>query len=85
MYSDDATQKWVQEGCRSAGIGCVDCKKPMIESVIDELKPIQARAREYEDNPDLVHKILHEGSEAARDVARATMADVRNAMRLDYF
>lgn len=85
VYSDEATQKWVQEGCRSAGIGCVDCKKPMIDSVIDELKPIQARAREYEDNPELVHKILREGSEAARDVARDTMAEVRSAMRLAYF
>ncbi len=85
VYSDDETREWVDKGCRSAGIGCVECKKPMIDAVIEELKPIQTRAKEYEQDPEQVRNLLREGSEAARDVARETMTEVRSAMRLDYF
>ena len=84
VYSDHDTQDWVQEGCRSAGIGCLDCKKPLIEAVLAELKPIQERAREYEEDPETVRGIISEGCEAAREVARETMEEVRQAMGLVY-
>ena len=84
VYSDHATQDWVQTGCRSAGIGCLDCKKPLIEAVLQELKPIQERAREYEQDPETVRGIISEGNEAAREVARETMEEVRQVMGLVY-
>lgn len=83
VYSDDATKQWVQEGCRSAGIGCLDCKAPVIEAVVAELKPIQARAAEFEAQPELVQRIIREGSEKARIVAQETMREVRQSMSLD--
>jgi len=82
VYSDDSTKEWVQEGCKSAGIGCVDCKQPVIDSVVAELKPIRERAREYTEDPSAVKAIIDEGCEAARDVARDTLEDVRKAMGL---
>ena len=82
VYSDDETCDWVQEGCKSAGIGCVECKKPVIDAVIAELKPIQERAKEYIDDPSAVKAIIDEGCEAARDVARDTLEEVRKAMGL---
>jgi len=84
VYSDDDTQKWVQEGCRSAGIGCLDCKKPVIDKMNAELEPIRERAKNYEDNLDVVKNIMREGSEKARAEARKTMDDVRQAMKLNY-
>ena len=84
VYSDDKTKQWVQEGCRSAGIGCLDCKKPVIDAVVEELKPMRERAKEYEDNPSIVRDIIAEGCERARDEARETLEDVREAMGLDY-
>ena len=84
IYSDEKTQNWVQEGCRSAGIGCIDCKQPVIEAINAELEPMRVRAKEYEDNPDIVRGILAEGCEAARDEARQTMETVRAAMGLLY-
>ena len=83
VYSDERTQNWVREGCTTAGIGCVECKGPIIEAVLHELKPIQARAKEYEEQPDLVKNIINEGCEAAREVARETMDEVRHVMSLD--
>jgi tryptophanyl-tRNA synthetase len=82
VYSHDQTHQWVQEGCRSAGIGCVECKQPVIDAVLAELKPIQARARELEQEPELVRSIMNDGCEAARDFARETMEEVRHAMSL---
>ena len=84
VYSDDKTKEWVQEGCRSAGIGCIDCKMPVIDAVNAELEPIRIRAKEYEDNPDVVRGILAEGCEAAKDEARQTLETVRAAMGLLY-
>jgi tryptophanyl-tRNA synthetase len=84
IYSSDETKAWVQQGCRTAGIGCLDCKKPVIESVLKELEVIRQRAREYEENPELVRSIVAEGCERARDSARATMSEVREAVRLEY-
>jgi len=84
IYSDDDTQAWVQDGCRNAGIGCVECKQPIIDSVLKELKPIQERAREYENDLATVRSIVDEGNEAAREVARDTLDDVRKAMGIAY-
>ena len=82
VYSDDKTKDWVQEGCRSAGIGCIECKQPVIDAVIAELKPIRERAKEYINDPAAVRSIIDEGCEAARDVARDTLDEVRKAMGL---
>jgi len=84
VYSDDAVKEWVVAGCKSAGIGCLDCKQPVVDAVLAELSPIQERAREYAANPNLVRSIIAEGSEAARDVARDTMEEVREAMGISY-
>ncbi len=84
VYSDEDTRDWVQQGCRSAGIGCVDCKQPLIEAVQVEIAPLQARASEYENQPELVRSIIDEGCDLARDSARETLDDVRQAMGLDY-
>lgn len=84
IYSDEATRDWVQTGCRSAGIGCIDCKKPVIKAVQAELEPIRERAREFEADPDAVRRIVSDGCEAARGEARETMKEVRAAMGLDY-
>ncbi len=81
-YSTAETQKWVQEGCKSAGIGCLECKKPVIESVIAELEPIQKEAEQYEKDPTIVKSILADGCESARETAKETMAEVRSAMGL---
>jgi tryptophanyl-tRNA synthetase len=84
VYSDGKRQEWVKKGCRSAEIGCVDCKQPVIDAVIAELEPIQARAAEFEANPEIVRSIVAEGSEHARDTARQTMDEVRRAIGLNY-
>ncbi|RZU44890.1 tryptophanyl-tRNA synthetase [Fluviicoccus keumensis] len=84
VYSDDATRQWVQQGCRSAGIGCLECKKPVIDAVNAELAPMRIRMREYEEQPELIRSILAEGAEKARDVAEDTLRDVRDAMGLGY-
>jgi len=84
VYSDEKTQEWVQNGCRSAEIGCLDCKQPVIDSVIEELAPIRERAADYESNPDLVRAIVSDGCEKARDEAQDTLEAVREAMGLSY-
>jgi tryptophanyl-tRNA synthetase len=84
LYSDEATKQWVQQGCRSAGIGCLECKKPVIERIVEEISGIRQRAQEYEDNPDLVRGIIAEGCEKARTVAGSTIDDVKQAMGLTY-
>lgn len=82
VYSNESVRDWVQQGCRSAGIGCLDCKQPVIEAVLAELAPIRKRALEYEAQPELVRRIIAEGGEKAREVARETLAEVRRAMSL---
>ncbi len=84
VYSSDEVKDWVQQGCASAGIGCIDCKGPVIDAVQAELAPIRERAEEYRDNPALVSNIIEEGAEEARDVARETLTEVRQAMGLVY-
>ena len=81
-YSDEDTKSWVVEGCKSAGIGCLECKKPVIDAVVKELEPIQKEAKQYENDRDLVRSVLIEGGEKARESARDTIADVRTAMGL---
>jgi tryptophanyl-tRNA synthetase len=84
VYSDDKTQDWVQQGCRSAGIGCLECKKPVIESVLAELKPMQERAAEFARDPLLVKNIIADGTRRAREAAEETLIEVRAAMGLGY-
>ena len=84
VYASDEIKDWVQKGCRSAGIGCLDCKRPLIEAVLQEMEPIRQRIKEYEKDPEMVHGIINEGVEAARDVARETMEEVRQVMGLVY-
>jgi tryptophanyl-tRNA synthetase len=84
VYSDDDTRRWVQEGCRTAGIGCIECKKKVIDAVIAELEPIRKRAADYSNDPTLVKNIIAEGCERAQDVAEETLTDVRQAMGLGY-
>ncbi len=82
VYSDDKTREWAAAGCRSAGIGCLECKKPLIERVVEDIQAMRKRAQEFVDNPDVVRTILAEGSEKAREAARETLDDVRRAMHL---
>ena len=84
VYSDEKTQAWVQEGCRTAGIGCIDCKKPVIEAVIAELEPMQARVKVYEQQPELVREIIEQGNRKARIIAQQTMEEVRQVMSLKF-
>ena len=84
VYSDSQTKDWVQRGCRSAGIGCIECKGPVIEAVLEEQKPMQERARQYLEDPTLVRNIIADGCEKARKLAQETMREVREAMGLSY-
>ncbi len=82
IYSDEPTREWVATGCRTAGIGCLDCKKPIIDRVVDEVSTMRRRAQEFEDSPDLLRNIVAEGAEKAREAARQTLDEVRRAMHL---
>jgi len=82
IYSTEAIQKWVLEGCRSAGIGCLECKQPVIDAVLAEQAPIRERAVEFVENPNLVRNIITEGCEEAREVAGETLNEVKQAMGL---
>ncbi len=84
VYSSDSTRDWVQNGCKTAGIGCIECKTPVIEAVLAELKPIQERAAQYAEDPTLVKNIVADGCEKARKLARETMREVREVMGLNY-
>ncbi|NWG30994.1 MAG: tryptophan--tRNA ligase [Rhodocyclaceae bacterium] len=84
IYSNDEVKAWVRQGCTSAGIGCLECKQPVIEGVLKEQEPMRERARRYEEDPQLVRSIIADGCEKARKLAQETMRDVREAMGLDY-
>ena len=84
VYSDEACKDWVQQGCRSAGIGCLECKQPVIDGILREQAPMQERAQTYLDNPALVRDIIADGNAKAGKLARETMRDVRAAMGLNY-
>ncbi|MBI5862556.1 MAG: tryptophan--tRNA ligase [Rhodocyclales bacterium] len=84
IYSGDEVKAWVQGGCRSAGIGCIECKQPVIDAVLKEQEPMRERAKMYTDDPQLVTNIIADGCEKARKLAQETMRDVREAIGLDY-
>jgi tryptophanyl-tRNA synthetase len=84
LYSDEPTKQWVVQGCTTAGIGCLDCKQPVIDAVIAEQQPWRERAAAFTANPKQVHWIVEMGTERARTVAKQTMRDVRDAMGLNY-
>jgi tryptophanyl-tRNA synthetase len=84
IYSDKTVRDWVVKGCTTAGIGCLECKQPVIDAIIREQEPIRERAQRYLDDPQLVRNIVADGCERARKRADETMKDVRSAMGLDY-
>jgi tryptophanyl-tRNA synthetase len=84
VYSDTTTRDWVVKGCTSAGIGCLECKQPVIDAIIGEQEPMRERAQQYLDDPSLVRAIVADGRDAARKLAQETMRDVREAMGLVY-
>ena len=84
VYSDADVCRWVQQGCRSASIGCIECKQPLIDSVKAEIAPIRERASEYAEDKQTVQKIITEGNESARSVAHDTLEEVRKAMGISY-
>jgi tryptophanyl-tRNA synthetase len=84
IYSDTATRDWVVKGCTTAGIGCLECKQPLIDAIIKEQEPMRERAQRYLDDPSLVRNIVADGCERARKLAEETMGDVREAMGLEY-
>ena len=84
VYTSTDVRAWVQKGCVSAGIGCLECKQPVIDAVIAELAPMRERAAPFEEDPTLVKNILADGCERAREVAEDTMRTVRGAMGLNY-
>jgi tryptophanyl-tRNA synthetase len=84
VYSDEKTQAWAAEGCRTAGIGCLDCKQPVIDAVLAEQGPMRERAQKYVDDPTLVRNIVADGCDRARELARETMREVREVMGLAY-
>ena len=84
VYSGEQTRLGVIQGCKSAGIGCIECKQPLIDAVLEEQRPMRERAQLYLDDPSLVRNIIADGNEKARKLARETMRDVREAMGLSY-
>ena len=84
VYSTEAVKQWAQEGCRSAGIGCLECKQPLIDAILAEQAPIREKAREFVENPNLVRNIMAEGCEKARDECRKTLDEVHQAMGILY-
>ena len=83
-FSPAGTREWAAAGCRSAGIGCLDCKAKLAEHVLERLAGVHARRPELAKRPDTVWDILLEGSKKAREVAEATLEDVRGAMKIRY-
>ncbi len=84
VYSDEATKDWAQQGCTTAGIGCIECKEPLIKSILKEQQPMLERAQQYLDDPSLLRALIADGCDKARKTAQETMRDVREAMGLDY-
>ena len=84
VYSSDETRNWVVQGCKSAGIGCIECKQPVIDAILAEQRPMRERAQMYTEDPTLVRNIVADGCEKARELANETLRDVREAMGLNY-
>ena len=84
VYSNEDTKQWVEKGCKSAGIGCLECKQPVIDAILAEQQPMFERAQKYLDDPSLLRSIIADGCDQARKVAQETMREVREAMGLAY-
>lgn len=84
VYSSEDTKQWVDKGCKSAGIGCLECKQPVIDAILAEQQPMFERAQKYLDDPSLLRSIIADGCDKARKVAQETMREVREAMGLAY-
>ncbi|CAM8633276.1 TrpS Tryptophanyl-tRNA synthetase [Oxalobacteraceae bacterium] len=84
VYSDQKIQDWVVQGCKTAGIGCIECKQPVIDGILKEQEPMRERAQQYLDDPSLVRAIVADGCDQARKLAQETMRDVREEMGLSY-
>ena len=84
VYSNEETKQWVDQGCKSAGIGCLECKQPVIDAILAEQQPMFERAQKYLDDPSLLRSIIADGCDKARKVAQETMREVREAMGLTY-
>lgn len=84
VYSSEDTKSWVRNGCTTAGIGCIDCKKPLIDSINIEQQIMIERAQQFEEDPGLVHSIIQEGSEQARLVARETLEEVKESIGISH-
>lgn len=84
IYSNDEVRNWVQQGCKNAGIGCLECKQPVIDAILAEQIPICERAKMYEEDPALVRNIVADGCEKANKLAEETMRDVRQVMGLSH-
>jgi tryptophanyl-tRNA synthetase len=84
VYSDDKTREWVQSGCTTAEIGCLECKSPVIEAILAEQEPMHERILKYQEDPTLVRNIIADGCEKANKLAEETMRDIREAMGLNY-
>ena len=85
VYSSGDTRAWVEQGCRSASIGCVDCKQPLIDDLLKEQAMIAERAAPFIEDRTLVRNIIADGCEKARETADETMEQVRSSMNLDYY
>ena len=85
VYSSEDVRSWVAQGCRSAGIGCLDCKQPLIDSILKEQSQMHERAKQYIEDTTLVRNIIADGCERARSVAEETMAEVRHYVCTDYY
>ena len=84
VYSDTTTLEWAAQGCRSASMGCIDCKGPLIDNVNAEQEIIRQRAQQFDEDLDLVNAIIQEGSDKARSIARETLDDVREAVGISH-
>jgi tryptophanyl-tRNA synthetase len=84
VFTDEEGQKWASEGCRSAGIGCVDCKKLLLEKLLPIVEPLYEKRVELEGNPGFVKEVLLDGSRKARAIAQETLDQTRQAMQLKY-
>ncbi len=84
VYTDAETHEWVRKGCTTAGIGCIECKQPVIAGILKEQEGFHERAQPYLDDPSLVRNIVADGCERARKLAVETMREVREAVGLDY-
>jgi tryptophanyl-tRNA synthetase len=82
VFSTEKTRAWASEGCRTAGIGCIECKAALADHLVAHLEPIAKRRHEYERRPDDVRDIFVDGAGRASEVAESTMADVREAVKL---